>query len=36
MTRCAFAKSYERCGSASYEMRQDAAEKAYDYFDLNS
>jgi hypothetical protein len=32
----AFAKSYERCGSASYEMRQDAAEKAYEYFDLNS
>lgn len=32
----AFAKSYERCGPASYEMRQEAAEKAYDYFDLNS
>ena len=31
----AFAKSYERCGPASYEMRQEAAEKAYDYFDLN-
>jgi hypothetical protein len=28
----AFAKSYERCGSASYEMRQEAAEKAYEYF----
>jgi hypothetical protein len=30
----AFAKSYERCGPASYEMRQDAALKAYEYFDL--
>ena len=28
----AFAKSYERCGPASYEMRQEAAEKAYEYF----
>jgi hypothetical protein len=28
----AFAKSYERCGPASYEMRQEAAEKAYKYF----
>ena len=32
----AFAKSYERCGPASYEMRQKAAVKAYEYFDLNS
>lgn len=31
----AFAKSYERCGPASYEMRQEAAEKAYEYFDLS-
>jgi hypothetical protein len=31
----AFAKSYERCSSVSYEMRQEAAEKAYEYFDLN-
>ena len=30
----AFAKSYERCGPASYEMRQEAAVKAYEYFDL--
>lgn len=28
----AFAKSYERCGPASYKMRQEAAEKAYEYF----
>ena len=28
----AFAKSYERCGPASYELRQEAAEKAYEYF----
>jgi len=28
----AFAKSYERCGPASYEMRQEAALKAYEYF----
>lgn len=32
----AFAKVYERCGPASYEMRQEAAKKAYEYFDLNS
>lgn len=32
----AFAKSYERCSPASYEMRQEAAEKAYEYFDLNN
>ena len=32
----AFAKSYERCGPASYEMRQEAAVKAYEYFNLNS
>ena len=32
----AFAKSYERCGPASYEMRQEAAEVAYEYFNLNS
>ena len=31
----AFAKSYERCGPASYEMRQEAAQVAYDYFDLD-
>jgi hypothetical protein len=30
----AFAKSYERCGPASYEMRKQAALKAYEYFDL--
>jgi hypothetical protein len=30
----AFAMSYERCGPASYEMRQEAAEKAYNYFSL--
>ena len=28
----AFAKCYERCGSASYEIRQNNAEKAYKYF----
>lgn len=28
----AFAKCYERCGSASYGVRQDNAEKAYEYF----
>ena len=32
----AFAKSYERCGPASYEMRQEAAVVAYKYFNLNS
>ena len=32
----AFAKSYERCSSVSYEMRQEAALKAYEYFDLES
>jgi hypothetical protein len=31
----AFAKSYERCSPVSYMMRQEAAEKAYDYFDLD-
>jgi hypothetical protein len=30
----AFAKSYERCRPVSYEMRQEAAIKAYEYFDL--
>lgn len=30
----AFAKSYERCGPASYKLRQKAALKAYEYFDL--
>ncbi len=30
----AFAKSYERCRPASYELRQEAALKAYEYFDL--
>lgn len=28
----AFAKSYERCSSVSYEMRQEAALLAYEYF----
>jgi len=28
----AFAKCYERCNSAYYSIRQDNAEKAYDYF----
>lgn len=28
----AFAKSYERCGSGSYELRQDCAEIALEYF----
>lgn len=28
----AFAKCYERCGSGSYTIRQNNAEKAYDYF----
>lgn len=28
----AFAKSYERCGSESYEIRQDCATVAYDFF----
>ena len=28
----AFAKVYERCGSGSYNKRQNGAEKAYDYF----
>lgn len=32
----AFAKSYERCSSVSYEMRQAAAVVAYEYFNLNS
>jgi uncharacterized protein YceK len=32
----AFAKSYERCGPASYEMRQEAAIKAYKYFNLEA
>jgi hypothetical protein len=32
----AFAKSYERCSSVSYEMRQEAALKAYNYFDLEA
>lgn len=31
----AFAKAYERCGPASYEMRQEAAVKAYEYFNLH-
>ena len=30
----AFAKAYERCGPASYLLRQKAAEKAYKYFTL--
>ena len=28
----AFAKCYERCGSGTYTIRQNNAEKAYDYF----
>lgn len=32
----AFAKSYERCSSVSYEMRKEAALKAYKYFDLEA
>lgn len=32
----AFAKAYERCGTGSYKMRQEAAEKAYEYFDLHN
>ena len=32
----AFAKSYERCTPVSFKMRQEAAAKAYEYFDLNS
>jgi hypothetical protein len=31
----AFAKAYERCGSASYKLRQQAALKAYEYFNLD-
>lgn len=31
----AFAKVYERCHSRSYGLRQKAAKKAYDYFDLS-
>lgn len=30
-----FAKVYERCRPASYELRQEAAQKAYEYFNLN-
>lgn len=30
----AFAKVYERCSPASYELRKEAAEKAYTYFNL--
>jgi hypothetical protein len=30
----AFAKAYERCSPASYKLRQEAAIKAYEYFDL--
>ena len=32
----AFAVVYERCNSASYNKRQVAATKAYEYFNLNS
>ena len=28
----AFAKCYERCSSATYNVRQNNAEKAYNYF----
>ena len=31
----AFAKTYERCDPVSYSLRQKAAEKAYEYFDLS-
>lgn len=31
----AFAKAYERCASWTYDIRQTAARKAYEYFDLN-
>jgi hypothetical protein len=31
-----FAKVYERCWPTSYNLRQDAAIKAYEYFNLNS
>ena len=31
-TALAFAKVYERCGSGSYDLRKQAAEKAYEYF----
>lgn len=31
----AFAMAYERCSSVSYEMRQEAALRAYNYFNLN-
>ena len=31
----AFAKVYERCGSTSYKLRQEAAIKAYNYFNLD-
>ena len=30
-----FAKVYERCGPASFELRKEAAQIAYEYFDLN-
>lgn len=32
----AFAMTYERCGSGSYNLRQQAAVKAYSYFVLNN
>lgn len=32
----AFAKVYERCGTGGYARRQEAAVRAYEYFDLNS
>lgn len=32
----AFAMTYERCGSGSYQLRQQAAIKAYNYFVLNN
>ena len=32
----AFAVSYERCGEGSYKLRQEAALRAYAYFDLNN
>ncbi len=32
----AFAIVYERCGPASYELRKDAAEVAYEYFDFSA
>ena len=32
----AFAQLYERCRSGSYELRQEAAIEAYEYFNLKA